>query len=236
MTLDRTGLPAPVRRFLEVAYPEDVPEPTTLVLDATGWLRFGRLPRLPMRDRVSLVPGSDRVMDIWVRLGPVTILHGLDAYVDGRGFTKAVGAPVVGDEVDESAFHTLVLESLALPHSWSRLGFAWDPVDATTAILQVPLKDGVQTATVRFHAETGFPSAFQIPRHKGRGSPKVDWRVNVQGWRRFGSIWEPERFDVRWMDEPDPWFTMHIRQLVPVVDVTDALARARAVLDRADRG
>jgi hypothetical protein len=233
--MDGPDLPAPVRRFLEVTYPEDVPDPSTLVLDATGRLRFGRLPWLPMRTRVALAPGSDRVMDIRVRLGPVTILHGLDAFIDGRGFTKAVGAPVVGDEVDEGAFHTLVLESLALPHSWPRLGFEWDPVDADTATLQVPFKDGVQTATVRFDPETGVPSAFEIPRPKGLGSPRVDWRVNVDGWRRFGSIWEPERTTVRWMDEPGPWFEMRTRQVVPDVDVTDALARARHVLSSVER-
>jgi hypothetical protein len=169
--MDASGLPAPVRRFLEVTYPDIVPEPATLAVDAVGRLRFGRLPWLPMQTRVSLVPGSDRVMDIRVRLGPITILHGLDAYVDERGFTKAIGAPVVGDEVDEGAFHTLILESLALPHSWSRLGFAWDPVDDHTATLQVPFEGGVQTAIVRFDPDTGFPSVFEIPA-QGRPRPR----------------------------------------------------------------
>lgn len=236
MSMDRPDLPAPVRRLLEVAYLGDAPEPATLVVDATGRLRFGRLPWLPMGTRVSLIPGSDRVMEIRVRLGPVTILHGLDAFVDGRGFTKAVGAPVVGDEVDEGAFHTLILESLALPRSWSRLGFTWDPVHADTAILHVPFKEGVQTGTVRFDAATGFPSVFEIPRHKGVGSPKVDWRVDLVGWRRFGSTWAPERTAARWMDEPGPWFEIHTRQVVPDADVTHALARARHVLASAGRG
>ncbi|HEU4356328.1 MAG TPA: DUF6544 family protein [Actinomycetota bacterium] len=230
MSMDVSDLPTPVRRFLEITYPEDIPEPATLVVDATGRLRFGRLAWLPTRTRVSLVPGSDRVMDIRVRLGPVTILHGLDAFIDGRGFTKAVGAPAVGPEVDEGAFHTLILGSLGLPHSWPRLGFAWDPVDDDAAVLHVPFQQGVQTATLRFDRDTGVPSAFDIPRHKGVGSPKVDWRVELDGWRRFGSIWEPGRTTARWMDEPGPWFEIRTRQVQVDADVSDALARARHVL------
>jgi hypothetical protein len=236
VSVESPDLPAPVRRFLEVTYPEIVPEPATLVVDAVGRLRFGRLPWLPTKTRVSLVPGSDRVMDIRVRLGPLTILHGLDAFIDGRGFTKAVGAPAVGHEVDEGAFHTLILESLGLPHSWPRMEFAWDPVDADTATLRVPFDEGVQTATVRFDPETGFPTAFEIPRPKGVGSPKVEWRVGLEGWRRFGSIWEPERTTAWWTDEPGPWFEIRTRQVRPDADVRDALARARQVLASTERG
>lgn len=89
---------------------------------------------------------------------------------------------------------------------------------------------------MRFDAETGFPGVFEIPRHKGVGSPKVDWRVDLDGWRRFGSTWEPERTAARWMDEPGPWFENRTRQVVPDADVTDALARARHVLASAEHG
>lgn len=235
MNLNRSGLPAAVQRFLEASYPEDVPEPATLVTDATGRLRLGRWPRLPMRTRVSLIPGAHRVMDIAVRIGPVTLLHGLDAYVDGHGFTKAVGAADIGEEFDQGAFHALVLESLGLPHSWPRLRFAWESLDDDTAILRVPFKDGVETPTVRFDPTSGFPATFEVARHKGRG-PKVDWRVDIEGWRRFGSVWEPEVLAVRWMDEPGPWFTLQTRQVVEDADVGDALERARVVLARTERG
>lgn len=231
MTTD-ASLPAPIRRMLEIAYPDGTPTPKTVVMRGSGRLRRKPLPWLPMKVRIFVRPGSDRVMDILVGMGPLTVMRGLDAYIDGRGFTKVAGSMDTGPEFDQGAFHTIVLETLIFPSSWSRLGITWEPIDEDSARLLAPFKDGTETATVRFDPATALPFAYEVPRHRGRG-PKIGWRVEMHEWRRFGPVWEPGRITVRWTDEPKPWFTMRIRQVVLDADVSDALARARAALAEA---
>lgn len=222
-------LPEPIRRFLETAYPDGPPSVETVLIEGRGTLRRRPLPRLPFSGRVSVVPGSARVMDLAVGLGRVTLLRGLDAYVDGRGFTRVGRRIDAGPELDQGAFHTLVIETITFPASWSSLGLAWEPIDARTARVEAPLGDGVEAATVRFDPATSFPSAYETLRHKGRG-PKVEWHVGTTDWLPFGSVWEPRGIAVRWLDEPDPWFRMRIERVEPGADVRDALARARSAL------
>lgn len=173
--LERSDLPLPVRRFLEAAYPEIRPGPKTIRLDARGTPRRRPLPALPFATRISVRPGRDRVMEI--SLGPVTLLRGLDAYLDGRGFTRVGRKLEAGPPFDQGAFHTLVLETLFVPSAWERLRLTWEAVDETVAHLLIPFRDGVERATVRFDPGAGLPTSYETRRHKGPGPGSTG------GWR-----------------------------------------------------
>lgn len=231
--LARAELPPPVRRFLEVAYPQVSPGPETILMDARGTLRRRPLPALPFSSRIFLRPGRDRVMEISLGLGPVTLLRGLDAYVDGRGFTRVGRTLQTGPPFDQGAFHTLVLETLLVPSAWERLRLTWEAVDEVTAAVLVPFGRGIERATVRFDPDGGFPASYQTQRHKGAG-PRVEWRVEMSHWQRFGNLWEPGSIAVRWLDELRPWFRMRLLRVTLDADVSDALERARRALREAD--
>ena len=200
------ALPAPVARFADLVQPEKAARARTLLLEGRGRIRQRPLPWLPMRIRIHVVPGEGRVMDLEMAFGPITVMRGLDAYLDGRGITKAVGSADVGPEIDQGAFHTLVIETMLYPWAWSKLDFRWESVDDTTARLLVPFAGGTEGATVRFDRATGLPLAYEVPRFKGRGA-KIDWRVDLLDWRRFGPVWSPGKFLVTWADEPAPGTT-----------------------------
>ncbi len=218
--------------MLEVAFPGEPAAPETVLMHGSGRLRRRPLPRLPIRVRIAVRPGSDRVMDISVGAGPVALLRGLDAFIDGRGLTKVARSIDVGPEVDQGSFPTIVLETLLFPGAWPRLGLVWEAVDATTTRLHAPFEGGYEIAIVTFDRVTGFPASYEVPRHRGPG-PKVDWRVEFPDWRRFGSVWEPGRIAVRWMDEPSPWLTLRIKRVELDTDIDNAIARARTALAEA---
>jgi len=228
-------VPAPVARYLEVAHPDGPAEVETVVMEGSGRFRRRPLPWLPVRNTISLRPGLDRVSDMFVRIGPFTLLKVLDAYVDGHGITKVQRKADVGDRIDQGSVHPMLCESLMFPSSWSRMeSFAWEPVDATTARMLLPFHGGIEVATVGFDAATGFPVTYETPRYKSDG-PKVDWRIDLLDWHRFGPAVVPRRIVVTWADEPGSWLELRFAQVSTGADIGEPLARARAAI-RAARG
>lgn len=222
--------PRPVARYLEIAYPDGVPEVDTVVMQCSGRFRRRPLPWIPMRDTISLRPGVDRVSDMTVVLGPLTVMEVLDAYVDGHGITRFLRTADVGNEIDQGSLHPMLCEALMFPSSWSRIaGLEWEPIDDRTARLLVPFRDGTEIATVGFDRATGFPSTYEVPRFKAKGA-KVDWRIDMADWRPFGPATVPTRIVVTWADEPGPWLRMRIEQVTTGEDIEEPLARARAAI------
>ncbi len=228
-----TSLPAPVVRYLEVAYPDGAPEVGSVVMEGSGRFRSRPLPWIPIRVRISLRPGIDRVSDMTVVLGPVTLMKVLDAYVDGRGITKFLNRADVGAEIDQGSLHPMLCEALMFPSGWSRIrGFTWEAADDATARLRVPFGDGTEIATVGFDRTSGFPSTYEVSRFKGTEA-KVDWRLDMVDWRRFGPVVVPSRIVVSWADEPGPWLTVRFEKVTTGEDVSEALERARAAIHAA---
>ena len=139
----------------------------------SGRFRQRPLPWLPFANTIWLRPGVDRVSDMFVRIGPITVMKVLDAYVDGRGITKFLSRADTGPRVDQGAMHPMLCESLMFPSCWSRTpGFAWEPVDADTARVHMPFGAGFEVASVGFDPDTGFPATFETMRFKGKDGPR----------------------------------------------------------------
>lgn len=229
-------VPAPVDRYLEVAYPGGAPEVETAVMHAAGRFRQRPLPWLPVRNTISLHPGVDRVSDLFVRIGPVTVLRVLDAYVDRSGITKVLWKADVGDEIDQGSLHPVLCEALMFPSSWPRMpGFGWEAVDDTTARMLLPFRGGIEVGTVAFDPGTGLPVAYRTPRFKTVDGPMVDWRVDLLEWGRSGTKGIPRRLVVTWADEPGPWLELRFTRVMTDVDVSEPFARARAAIEEATR-
>lgn len=227
----RIRVPAPVARYLETAYPDGVPEVDTAAIEGAGRFRERPLPWLPFANTIWLRPGFDRVSDMVVRLGPITVMKVLDAYVDGRGITRFLNKADTGPPVDLGAMHPMLGEALMFPSCWSRMpGFAWEPVDADAARMCMAFGRGVEVATVGFDPTSGYPAVFETLRFKGKDGPKVLWRIAMLDWRRFGAVTVPERIVVRWADEPGPWLKVRFERVTTGVDLDEPLTRARAAI------
>ena len=89
-----TGLPAPVRRYFQVAVGDQVPRIESLVVCGRARANFGLW--LPLRYRLVHRPGYDfeRYMEVtWFGL---PVLKAIDRFVDGAGMTGPVGKAATG--------------------------------------------------------------------------------------------------------------------------------------------
>lgn len=235
-TMPAVDLPAPLARFLDVAYADGVPEIETAVLEGSGRFRRRPLPWIRFGNTISLRLGGDRVSDMFVRLGPITLFRVLDAFVDGHGITRFLNTADLGGEIDQGALHPMLVETLMFPSSWSRIpGLAWDGAEGSVARVSVPFAGGTEVATVGFDPRTGYPTSYEAPRFKAIGGPKVDWRVDMADWSRFGPVVACRRIVVTWADDPGPWLKMRFAKITTGEDVAGALARARAAISEARR-
>jgi hypothetical protein len=223
-------LPEPVKRWVELAGRPGQPAPRTIYLEGPARFKRGRLPYLPMHIRIWNWLGHDRVSDLEVRLLGVTVMRGLDAYVDGRGFTRVGGTTDHGPEIDQGSFHVVVVETLFCPDAWPA-ELRWESIDANCARVVFPFRDGPESAVVCFDPATGVPTSYTADRHRAVGGPKLPWTAWMSGWREVAGVMSPSRIEVQWSDAPQPWLTMRIETVRANEPMEEPLARARAVLD-----
>lgn len=136
------GLPAPVREWAEAADLASQEGVETIRSRGHGRVRLGPLPWLPMDHATVHVLGRDEVRDICLRLGPVTILRVLDAYVDGTGLTKIGPVPQLGAEVDQAAWLAMWAEAIFWPRAWVIGGLQWEAIDERHARARLPFGPG----------------------------------------------------------------------------------------------
>lgn len=223
--------PAPVRRWLDAAWTDGRDRPGTLVLAGRARMWRPRLPIMRLDARISARLGRDRVSEFAVRCGPLTLLRGLDATVDGRSVSRVGRQVAVGPEVDQGSLLSLWGEAAVYPSSWPHLpGLRWEPLDGSSAWLRLPLPTGEETAVVTFDPETGYPARFEVDRFKGAGGPRTPWSGCYRDWRTVDGVPVAHRLVVQWGDEARPWFDLTVTDVQVDAPAQAALARGRALL------
>ena len=226
-------LPVPVERWLRVVRPELDARPSAIYLEGPARFKRGRLPFLPMQIRVWNRLGHDRISELEVRVLGLTVMRGLDAFVDGRGFTRVGSELSTGPEIDQGAFHVMFLESLLIPSAWPA-SIRWEPIHADAARVLVPYEGGTEEAVVTFEPASGLPASYSTDRFKSAGAPKVWWTAEFHAWTSFGPIFYPGQVRLQWADDLEPWLEMRITAARVDPDMSGPLARARAVLAGAE--
>jgi hypothetical protein len=226
------ALPPLVQRWRHLATSRLAVSPSAIYLEGPARFKRGRLPYLPMRIRIWNRLGVERVSELEVGLLGLTLMRGLDAYVDGRGFTRVGSELSVGSEVDQGAFHVMFLETLLVPAAWPP-DVRWEAVHSGAARVGIPFGAGTEWADLEFDSNTGLPTSYATDRYKRPGGPKVRWTVSLASWRAFGALDYPTEFVVRWSDEAQPWLRMRISTVVLDPPTAERMALARAVLGSA---
>ncbi|OGO58014.1 MAG: hypothetical protein A2Z32_06415 [Chloroflexi bacterium RBG_16_69_14] len=232
----RAELPAPVSRWLQVAYPDGVPDVDTLVFEGSARIKRGRMPWIPIHARMHHRLGRDHVADMRIKLGPLTLLRVIDASIAGVGISKVGRTADLGPQIDQGAFLFLWGEALIYPSSWPYLpGMRWESVNEATVRVHLPFRGGFEVATLSFDRTTGQVVRFEADRYKGARGTKVRWRGDYLDWRLFDGVLTPGRILVTWLDEPAPWFEMRVERVLADVSIDRALAAAREAIAKAKR-
>jgi hypothetical protein len=215
-------------RWLRIARPEREVPLQAIFLAGPARFKRGHLPYLPLDIRIWTRLGSARVSELEVRIAGLTVMRGLDAFVDGHGFTRVGSELSTGPAVDQGAFHVLLLESLLVPSAWPPT-LIWEPVSADTVRVTTPFAGGHEEALLTFNPVTGLPREYRTDRFKADGR-KVSWTALLDDWRDFGNLFYPSWIEAQWADERQPWLKMEIIEARRDPPMDEPLSRARAVL------
>jgi hypothetical protein len=226
------ALPEPVERWLALNPPPTERFETAIIEGRARFRRQGKGLWLPIEATMSHQLGQHHVADLRVGFGPLTFVRGLDGYVDGTGFSRISHTLDMGPEIDQSAALFMWAEAILFPAAWhDRPDVEWADGDEHGATVTLPIGEAGLAAQLAFDPGTGLPSRFGAERYKGVGSRPVGWTVDYEDWRPTSDgVVLPGVATVAWADEPGPWFRMWIERANPGADVSEAMARGRALL------
>jgi hypothetical protein len=219
------GLPAPVERFYEAVYGDEVPVIASAVFKGRAVLApFG----VKMPSRFIFVHEAGKgyrhyIESTWFGMPIMKVNEG---YIDQKSFFEApVGDPILDDpSTNQAANLAIWAEAAWFPSIWiTDPRVHWAPVDENTALLFVPFEDKEENFVMRFNPETGLLDSMEAMRYRDAGpqARKILWITrNVPGTKIQGT-----QFDTvgtaTWMDQGTPWATFTLEEMNYNVDVAE---------------
>jgi hypothetical protein len=197
-------LPAPVRRYLEVARASRNDVTQAAFLEQRGALRTAPgKPWMPFRSQqVYTMEPPAFVWLAMARVAPFVWVTAKDRFIGGAGSMHIRLADLVtvanasGPEIDQGAGLRYWGEVLAFPDMVLSHRLRWESMDAHHARFTVPGSDPKVSAVTAFGAD-GLPAATHAERYRDTGGKRVltlwsglmkEWRMI--GGRQFPSVWE----------------------------------------------
>jgi hypothetical protein len=221
------NLPEPVHRHFRATMGERVSRIETAVVWGRGEFNLMGL-WFPMRFKSYHVAGREFRRDMELTWFSTPIFRGYDSYIGGKGslaFIGLFGLLHVSDEgakIDQG-------DNLAM---WAEAPFTtpsamvldprarWEPVNAHTARLVFPFRDGADSLRVEFAPETGLIRSISGMRYRGREETKTPYRGEYGEWGTVNRIKVPHRDAATWEDQGRPYVVLDIEGAEYNVDVS----------------
>lgn len=216
------ALPAPVRRYFEVAFGERVPRVESVVAWGRARAKFGIW--MPLRFLLYHRPGYDfrRAMEVtWFGL---PVLKAMDQFINGKGMTGPVGNADTGPEVDQGSNMILWAEATFYPSLLlTDRRIRWEAIDETRARLHFPFGEQEDELVFHFDPQTGLVSRTSALRYQGNTGKKVPWYAEIQEWQTINGMKLPLEVSVVWENQPGPWSYWRFEHILWNVDISQQL-------------
>ncbi|MBN2046613.1 MAG: hypothetical protein JW750_02120 [Anaerolineaceae bacterium] len=212
------GLPAPVERFFQLRYGDEVPVIESVVLVGRGRMRpFGVW--LPARYVITHVAGQDYRHYFEATFFGMPFLKVNEGIVDGESFFESpMGTYYDDPNTNQGANLALWAEGSWFPAFWATdPRVRWQAVDDQTAILFVPYGEEEESFVVRFDPETGLVEMMEAMRYKGAGDAEKQLWITNEVVREG----EPNISYVTWLDDGKPWAEFVIEDMRFNLDVSE---------------
>lgn len=221
MTLP-ADLPAPVERFYEKVFGEEIPRIDTAVISGRGTMRIQGI-TMPVRWRFTHQAGHNYRHEIETTWYGIPILKVNELYVDGTGRLELPFGISEGSRIDQGANLGLWSETVWMTSVWiTDPRVSWEAVDENTAVLVVPFEERAQRFIVRFDPQTGLIRLMESMRYKGEESQeKILWLNQVQEWGELNQVMTPVQIALIWFDEGTPWAELSVESIQYNLDVED---------------
>ena len=229
-----SDLPEPVRRHFRATLGERVPRIETAVVWGRGRFNLNGLLWFPMRFKSYNVAGREFRRDMELTWFGVPVFRGYDAYLGGKGTLKITGlfglikVSGEGEKFDQG-------DNLAM---WAEAPFTtpsalvldprirWEPIDASSARLVVPFKEGEESLRVAFDPESGLMTRMSGMRYRNQEETKTSWHGESSEWRTVHGIKVPHRPVGVWEDWEGPYVILDLEGAEYNVDVSEKIPGA----------
>lgn len=218
-------LPAPVRRYFQVAFGDQVPRVESMVAWGRARANFGLW--MPLRFLLYHRPGYDFRRDMEVTWFGLPVLKAMDQYINGRGMTGPVGNADTGPEVDQGSNMILWAEATFYPSLLiTDPRIRWEAIDDNSARLRFPFGAQQDELIFQFDPETGLVTRTSALRYQGNTGKKVPWYAEIQEWQTVNGMKLPLTVAVVWETQRGPWSYWNFEHILWNVDISQQLPTA----------
>jgi hypothetical protein len=202
-------LPAPMRRYLQMCFGDEVPLPTTAVAWGLGkriGRSFGRLGPLwmPSYWALYLVPGREFVYRLTVTWFGRKMLQGGDELRQGYGRFIMNKDRLENTNINKSEWIMMWMYTiLAAPSAiLADAKNTWEAVDDESATLSVPYQDGSRWEfTLLFDSESGQLTGVDTMRVTSRDGKEIPYMIRMGDHTRLGAGNLPGFMKAAWENE-----------------------------------
>ncbi len=224
-----TDLPAPVRRYLAVAFNNQVPRVESLI--TWGRARANFAVWMPLRFQLYHRPGQAFQRNMEVTWFGLPVLKALDQYLDGKGMTGPINNLATGPKVDQGANLILWAEATFYPSLLlTDPRIRWEAIDDTSARLILPFGDTQEELIFYFDPATGLVTRTWALRYQTNTGEKEPWFAEIQAWQTIDGRQFPARVAVTWEKDGKPWSYWDFEGVRWNVAIDDVLPVPRAAM------
>lgn len=217
------NLPAPVKRFYDKIYGDEIPVVNTAVVTGRATMRIKGI-TFPARFRFTHRAGLDYRHYIEATFFGFPIMRVNETYLNGESRLELPFGVTEGEpKVNQAANLGLWSEGIWFPTIFlTDPRVRWEPVDDVTALLVVPFSESSERYVVRFDPYTGLIRMFESMRYKEADSlEKTLWLNEVLEWGTIDGNLLPVRAALTWFDEGSPWAVFTVEEVIYNEDVSD---------------
>jgi hypothetical protein len=217
------NLPAPVERFYQKIYGDQIPVIHSAVVTGRATMRIMGI-TFPARFRFTHEAGQNYRHYIETTWFGFPIMKVNESYLGGNSRMELpFGVTENEPKINQAANLGLWSETIWFPaYFLTDDRVRWEAVDDLTAFLVVPFGETYERFLVRFDSKTGLIAIFESMRYRdAKDQGKILWLNDVLEWDRINGYMIPKRAALTWFDQGTPWANFTVEDVVYNSDVRD---------------
>jgi hypothetical protein len=217
------NLPAPVERFYQKIYGDQIPVITSAVITGRATMRIMGI-TFPARFRFTHEAGQNYRHYIEATWFGFPVMKVNERYLEGKSRMELpFGVTENEPRTNQAANLGLWSETIWFPaYFLTDDKVRWESVDDVTAFLVVPFETAEERFLVRFDPDTGLIAMLESMRYRdAKDQSKILWLNEVQEWSNVNGYVIPERAALTWFDQGTPWANFIVEDVVYNSDVND---------------